>query len=217
MVGVPRGVDHLDFFFDPGCPWAWVTSRWVVAVQAERPELRVDWRFLALRFVHEEPGDDAKHERDLDRRLELLRVAAAVRERHGGEAVSAFYTALGTAWHVERRRDEFDDAATVVATVRAAGLDEDLAGAAGVGADDAGYDELIRTETETALDRTGGDTGTPVLTFGPPDGPSFFGPIISRAPTGAEALELWDAVVVLGANDDFSEFKRSVRNRPVTG
>jgi 2-hydroxychromene-2-carboxylate isomerase len=209
-------VDHLDFFFDPGCPWAWLTSRWVVAVQAERPALRVDWRFLALRFVHEERGDDAKHERDLDRRLEVLRVAAAVRDAHGNDAVGRFYTAIGTAWHVERRRDEFDDPATVIALLAGAGLDPELAGAGAV-ATHAGRDDLIRAETTTALDRTGGDTGTPVLTFGPPDGPSFFGPIISRAPSGAEALELWDAVVVLGANEDFSEFKRSVRHRPVIG
>ena len=208
-----RVVDHLDFFWDPGCPWAWLTSRWVVAVQAERPALRVDWRFLALRFVHAEPGDDAKHERDLDRRLEVLRVAAALRAQRGAGAVPPFYTAVGTAWHVERRRDEFDDRATLAAILRALGQPEELADAV----DDEAHDDLIRDETATALERTGGDTGTPVLTFGPPDGPSFFGPIISKAPEGAEALALWDAVVVLGANPDFSEFKRSLRNRPAIG
>lgn len=208
-------VDHLDFFWDPGCPWAWLTSRWVVAVQAARPALRVDWRFLALRFVNPEPDPHStpSHERDLDRRVELLRVAAAVRERHGAGAVPRLYTAVGTAWHVERRRDEFDDPATIEGVLRTLDLDVELAGAA---ADD-GHDELIRAETAIALDRTGGDTGTPVLTFGPPDGPSFFGPIISKAPTGDDALALWDAVVVLGADPNFSEFKRSLRNRPDFG
>jgi hypothetical protein len=210
------GMADVDFFWDPVCPWAWLTSRWVVNVLEERP-MTVDWKFIALRIVNEDRDYEKEfrpgYERGHTRGLELLRVAAALRETVGPEAVLPYYTAVGTALHLERRHEEFDAPAGFERILSELGHPTDLAGAAV----DTGYDTVIREETKTALDRTGGNIGTPVLTFGPPDGPSFFGPVINKAPKGAEAVELWDAVVALGSNPHFSELKRSLRGRPDFG
>jgi hypothetical protein len=210
------GMADVDFFWDPVCPWAWLTSRWVVNVLEERP-MTVDWKFIALRIVNEDRDYEKEfrpgYERGHTRGLELLRVAAALRETEGPESVLPYYTAVGTALHLERRHEEFDAPAGFERILGELGHPTDLAGAAV----DTGYDAVIREETKTALDRTGGNIGTPVLTFGPPDGPSFFGPVINKAPKGADAVELWDAVVALGSNPHFSELKRSLRGRPDFG
>lgn len=203
----------VDFYFDPVCPWAWLTSRWVVNVQDERP-MTVDWKFICLRIVNEDrdyerdfrPG----YERGHTRGLELLRVAAAARAEVGPEAVAPLYTAFGRIIHLDRNAQAFDDPAGVAGVLAELGLPAGL----GVFATRTDYDDVVRAETVEALDRCGGNIGTPVLTFGPPDGPSFFGPVINKAPKGAEAVELWEAVTALGSNPHFSELKRSLRGRP---
>lgn len=206
-------MSDLEFFWDPGCPWAWITSRWVVNVQAEKP-LDVEWRFIALRFVNAHRDYAAEfpsgYERRHDRGLALLRVAAAVRDEVGPSAVLPLYTAYGRRIHVAQDGESLDRPGAVAELLGGLGLPERLASAAG----STGHDDLIRAETDEALDRCGGDIGTPVLSFTPPDGPSFFGPVISQAPEGHEALALWDAVTTLGANPWFSELKRSTRGRP---
>jgi hypothetical protein len=174
----------------------------------------VDWRFISLRMVNKDrdyekdfgPG----YERGHTRGLELLRVAAAVRLELGPDKVLPLYTAFGTVIHHERGRERFDDPAGVEAVLAALGYPTEL----GAVATTTEHDELIAAETQEALDRCGGNIGTPVLSFTPPDGPSFFGPVINKAPKGAAAVELWDAVVALGSNPHFSELKRSLRGRP---
>ncbi len=204
---------EVEFFWDPVCPWAWLTSRWVVNVLAERP-MEVAWRFIALRIVNEERDYEKEfspgYERGHTRGLELLRVAAALQERVGPDAVLPYYTAVGEALHLHKRHTDFDEPAGVQGILRDLGHPLDLAEAQL----DPSFDTVIREDTKTALDRTGGNIGTPVLTFGPPDGPSFFGPVINKAPKGADAVALWDAVVALGSNPHFSELKRSLRGRP---
>ena len=203
----------LEFFFDPVCPWAWITSRWVVNVMEEQP-MEVDWRFICLRMVNEDRDYDKEfpsgYERSHTRGLELLRVAAAVRTQHGASAVLALYSLIGRTMHNESNATAFDDRRGVERILAELGCSSDLAGAAG----SSEYDDLLRAETKEALHRCGGNIGTPVLSFSPPDGPSFFGPVISKAPKGGEAVELWDAVVALGANPHFSELKRSIRGAP---
>ncbi len=204
---------EVDFFWDPVCPWAWLTSRWVVNVMEQRP-LEVTWRFISLRMVNGErdyatdfaPGYERRHTRG----LELLRVAAGVRIELGEAAVLPLFTAFGEAIHHEGDAARFDTPAGVAHILEALGYPVGL----GATATSTEHDALIAGETQAALDRCGGNVGTPVLTFGPPDGPSFFGPIINEAPQGQEALDLWDAVVVLGHNPHFSELKRSRRGRP---
>ena len=173
--------------------------------------MEVDWKFICLRIVNEKQEyRDESHQRGHMRGMELLRVAAAVRDEVGREAMLPLYHAYAKTIHLDRERERFDDVTAIEAVLKSLGYPAGLAQAAY----STDHDDVLRVETEQALDRCGGNIGTPVLTFSPPDGPSFFGPVINRAPKGAEALELWDAVWTLGNNPHFSELKRSTRGRP---
>lgn len=204
----------VDFYFDPVCPWAWLTSRWVAEVERLKG-LRVNWTFIALRILNEHrdygtefpDGYPAVHGRG----LRLLRVAAATRQQFGADPVGGLYTAFGTRIHVERNGESLDSVETIADLLAALGLPRHLAGAA----DDASFDDELRASTNEALERTGRDVGTPILTFGPPDGPSIFGPVISQAPKGQAAVDLWEHVTALSADPNFAELKRQIRRRPV--
>ena len=144
-----------------------------------------------------------------------LRIADAIRAGGGGpDEVGRWYTTLGTALHVESRRDEAvtDIDAFFSELLEANGFDGSLVKAA----DDESHDDHIRADTELALSRTGRDVGTPILTFHPgaTKEASFFGPVISKAPTGDEALTLWDAVETLATMSGMAELKRSNRAAP---
>lgn len=207
----------LEFFFDPICPFAWVTSRWVVEV-AEARDLDVEWKFIALAIVNEDtdyskfpPAYPELH--GLGRKL--LRVAAAARAAGGNDAVARLYTAAGERMHhdgvsVAVFGGEPIPEHLVAEIVAAAGLDSSLATVA----DDESWDSLLREETESALGRTGRDVGTPILTFAPGTDreASLFGPVISSIPRGDAALELWDAVQTLARTPGFAELKRSLRD-----
>ena len=207
----------LEFFFDPVCPFAWITSRWVCEVQ-ERSGYSVRWRFISLAIVNEAkdysqfpPAYATVHGAG----KRWLRIAAAVDEVSGNDAVAAFYTALGTALHtsgLSRRVLEGEALPGDLAeqALVAAGLDPALAAAA----DDEARDAVLRSDTEIALGRTGRDVGTPILTFDPGTDRenSLFGPVISRIPRGDDAVALWDAVRTLAATPGFAEFKRSLRD-----
>jgi hypothetical protein len=208
----------LDFFFDPICPWAWITSRWVTDV-AEQRSYDVNWRFISLWVVNEEntrewytPEYRAGH--FVGQRA--LRIADAIRRASEDDAaeVGRWYTAVGTALHVETRRDEAreDTIALYAGLLAANGFDADFIGAA----DDESHDEYIRAETELALSRTGRDVGTPIITFHPgaDNEASFFGPVIAKAPRGADALKLWDAVETVATTSGMAELKRSHRAPP---
>lgn len=203
----------VELFWDPACPWSWLTSRWVVNVLAVQP-MTVDWRFLSLRIVNEDKDYERDfppgHERGHTRGLELLRVAAAVRDTLGPDAVLPFYSAVGRRIHVDHDAAAFDEPANVEGVLADLGYPLGLVKA--TVSDE--HDAVIRADTMEALDRCGGGIGTPVVSFSPPDGPTFFGPVISRAPTGQEAVDLWNAVRLLGENPHFSELKRSTRGEP---
>lgn len=203
----------VEFFWDPVCPWAWITSRWVLNVMEQRP-MAVDWKFISLRIINEGRDYETEfppHYKEIHTRgLELLRVAAAVRAQAGPEAVLSLYSAYGTIIHDEHTPEVFSEPSGVADVLAKLGHPVDLASAA----HSTEFDDLIRAETSEALGRCGGFIGTPVVSFAPPDGPSFFGPVISRIPKGDEALQLWDAVLTLGRNPDFSELKRSTRGEP---
>ena len=209
----------VELFFDPVCPFCWVTSRWLVDVQRQRP-LTIRWSPISLAVLNEGQEPDTAMARLHARGHELLRVAAAIDRHHGNEAVGRFYTAAGTAIHeVPTVGDDFEDVATAQATrpdlaevLAAVDLPLELAAAAS----DTAYDEVLRASTRTALDRAGDDVGTPILTFGPPDGPSFFGPVLSEPPTGEAAVDVYDALRTLAEHRPFSELKRSLRALPDT-
>jgi hypothetical protein len=208
-------VADVEFFWDPVCPWAWITSRWVTEVAGQR-QLDVDWRFISLRMVNDAKyADGTLPERSRlghEMGLRLLRVAAGVRDGHGRDRLGELYTAFGTRIHVDGRREEMLDGTGIPAALDELELPGDLAGAA----EDDRWDAAIREDTETAIERAGKELGTPILTFEPPDGPSFFGPVINRIPRGDEAVALWECVTTVARFPGFSELKRSVRGKPQT-
>ena len=204
----------LEFYFDPVCPWAWITSRWVTNVQQLR-NYEVSWRFISLKMINAERGyaGNNAYEQIHNAGLAGLRVASAARAQGGNASVAALYTALGNAIHVGGRREEMvkDPHAFLLAVVAEAGLPSEIAAAF----EDSTHDEVIRYETEDALSRTGKDVGTPILTFHPKaaNEASLFGPVISKAPQGDEAVKLWDAVQTI-AESGVAEIKRSLRAAP---
>ena len=207
----------LDFFFDPVCPWAWITSRWVSEVQQLR-SYDVQWKFISLKFLNEDKMDYSQMPegyKDVHAAgTNGLRVAARARAEQGNEACGAVYTALGTSLHKNQEREKFvaDPVAHIASLLTAAGLPAVWAESA---LDDS-FDALIRTETELALERTGKDVGTPILTFHPGGAKeaSFFGPVISTIPRGEEAMKLWDAIETIATSSGMAELKRSLRARP---
>ncbi len=212
----------LRFYFDPVCPFCWLTSRWIRMVQAERG-LTVDWRFISLRLINEHidyaahfpPEYEAGHTAG----LRLLRAVARAREEHGADAVDSLQAALG-AQIFDTPPADTDDATADRArhgtrgflepVLREVGLPADLADAL----DDPSWDDAIRADGEEALALTGKDVGTPIIHFEPPHGVAFFGPVISRLPEPGQAGELWDHVVGLARFPGFAELKRSLREKP---
>lgn len=209
----------IHFYFDPVDGWAWLTSKWVRRVASLRG-YTVEWRFVSLllahRAIHAEAQVPAAYSGARDAGLRLLRVAAAVREHEGPGPIGPLYEALTAAifdvdpppdldefWHSFVGSPLHMESALAVV-----GVDPIYSHAA----DDSRWDGLIAAESREILASTGPDIGTPIIRFRPPDGPVFFGPVISRVPASdAEALRLWDAVTALAAFTGFSELKRSLR------
>jgi hypothetical protein len=207
----------LDFFFDPVCPWAWITSRWVTEVQDLR-HYDVQWRFISLRFLNEEKMDysqmPAGYKEVHQAGTMGLRVAAHARAEHGNDSVAKVYTALGTSLHNRQERESMvaDPVAHLANLLDDVGLPTEWAKVS----QSEQYDALIRSETELALKRTGKDVGTPILTFHPGGAKeaSFFGPVISSIPRGDEAVRLWDAIETIATSSGMAELKRSLRAHP---
>jgi 2-hydroxychromene-2-carboxylate isomerase len=206
----------LAFYFDPVCPFAWLTSKWVRSVAAQR-DYTVDWRFISLRMLnahvdyatHFPPDYEAGHTDG----VRLLRVAARVRAEHGRPAVASLYEALGRhIFEVDEQADPRSRSSRpfVESVLSDVGLPTSLADAL----EDETWDAGIRAETDEALALSGKDVGTPILHFRPPEGVAFFGPVISRLPSDEDAVALWDHVVALAEFPGFAELKRSLRERP---
>ncbi|MFP4635740.1 MAG: hypothetical protein ACLFRD_07765 [Nitriliruptoraceae bacterium] len=211
----------LELFFDPVCPFCWQTSKFVRQVQRLR-DLDVGYRFISLRFLNEPLGYAGRPELypQVHRQgTRLLRVCAAARQAYGEVAVGELYRRMGEVlWEADPPAgDGFDavlayqaEGIDIPGVLRAAGLSEELAAAA----DREDHDPTIRAETHEALRRAGEGVGTPILSFSPPDGPAFFGPVISQLPSDDEAIELYDAIVRLASWPGFAELKRSLRSLP---
>jgi hypothetical protein len=207
----------LEFFFDPVCPWAWITSRWVCEVRDLR-QYEVRWRPISLKVLNQDQTADwytDRYRRIHSAGHENLRVALAIEEQLGNNAMGNFYSALGAEGHVKGRHDDFAQRteAFTVECLKNAGIPEKFADYL----NDENFDASILESTQTALGRTGKDVGTPILTFKPgqSDEGSFFGPVISRIPRGEEALRLWNAVEIVATTPGVAELKRSMRGTPV--
>ena len=194
--------DHeVTFWFDPGCPWTWATSRWLVEA-APRRGLRIDWRLLSLSVLNEGRIAEEWRER-MAFGARVLRVFAATRATAGNDAVGRLFAAY--AHRVHDRKEAFDRA-TLAAAVADAGLRAGLLDAF----EEERWDTVVRREHDAAQDAAGGEAGSPVMAY---QGVGWFGPVLSPAPTGDAAAEVWDDLTRFITRDEIFEVKRG-RTRP---
>lgn len=202
--------DSVEFYWDAVCPWCWITARWMVDV-SEQKAIDIQWKFFSLKIINE--GRDMAERFRISHAtgLRALRVAAAVRQEYGNDAVGKLYAAMGT-----RRHHDQEDIGTPEAlqsALRSAGLPTALAAAA----DDEAWDQVIRTDMEQAKAKAGDGVGVPLIVLDGGSGPGFFGPVMSPAPTGEAAVAMWDAMVAAGRTPGFYEFKRTRTTGPIFG
>jgi 2-hydroxychromene-2-carboxylate isomerase len=190
--------DVADFWFDPLCPFAWITSRWMLEVEDVR-EVRVNWRVMSLYFLNKDRDISEDYQARIQRGLSVGRVLIAAQQQVGPESLGPLYTALGVRIHHEKQDLGRE---LVVNALADAGLPAELADAM----DDSSYDEPLRASHQEAMDRVGDDVGTPTIAF---NGSAFFGPVLSRIPRGEDAGRIWDGTIALADYDYFFEIKRT--------
>jgi predicted DsbA family dithiol-disulfide isomerase len=200
-------VTDADFWFDPLCPWAWITSRWMLEVEQVRP-VKTRWHLMSLAYLnleqHKGEGLDKEYLERLEQAWGPIRICAAAKAEQGDDIVLPIYTALGTRFHNEQRRD----ADALAEAVQEVGLPSSILEAA----TSTEFDEAIKASHHTGMDLVGIDVGTPVISV---DGSAFFGPVVTPAPRGEAAGKLWDGVLAVTSTDGFFELKRTRDRRPI--
>lgn len=194
----------VDMFFDPICPWAWITSRWLLEVERVRP-VAIRFRVMSLAVLNEGRDGSEEYKAGLKTAWGPVRICLAVEQRYGSEAVAALYTALGNRIHLAK---EDRSAELYRAALADVGLDPALAEIA----DATEYDEAVRASHDAGMKPVGQDVGTPVIHApGPVAGETvaFFGPVITPAPRGEAAGRLWDGVLLVAGTPGFYELKRT--------
>lgn len=193
----------VDFWFDPLCPFAWVTSRWMLEVENVRP-VDVNWRVMSLAVLNEGRDLDADYRKFIDTAWGPVRVVTAAAAHHGNEVVGKLYTAMGELVHQEGVEDRTEMISRALEKV---GLPAELIQAA----ESDEYDAALRESHEAGISQVGQDVGTPIVAL---NGTAFFGPVITRVPRGEEAGALFDASVTLASFPHFFELKRSRTEDP---
>ena len=194
---------NVDFWFDPICPWAWITSRWVLEVVPQRA-LDVRWHVMSLSVLNSGRDLTPAYQERMAAAWGPVRVLIAAQQRCGEDVLLPLYTALGTQLHVQKAPIE---RATIDAALAEANLPADLAEAMTAPE----YDDAVRASHEAGISKVGMDVGTPVISI---DGAAFFGPVVTPMPKGDAAARLWDGLVLVAGTDGFFELKRSRDRRP---
>ncbi|MFH8374129.1 DsbA family protein [Streptomyces cyaneofuscatus] len=207
-----NGKTPADFWFDPLCPWAWMTSRWILEVEKVR-DIEIRWHVMSLAVLNEDKLDDVPDEyRDMleNKAWGPVRVVIAAQQLHGDEVVGPLYTALGTRFH---NNGEGPTREAIAGALKDVGLPEDLLEYA----DKDTYDTELRASHQEGIDKVGQEVGTPVVAVPGADGGqvAFFGPVVTPAPKGEEAAKLWDGTLLVASIPGFYEIKRTRTQGPI--
>lgn len=195
--------NRADFWFDPLCPFAWITSRWIGEVEGVR-DIETVWHVMSLAVLNEGRDLEPAYRESMDNAWGMVRVIIAAQQQHGDATVKALYDAMGSLIH---ESGEQDRDLVISKALADCGLPATLAAAASTDA----FDDQLRASHQEGISLVGQDVGTPVVAF---NGTAFFGPVLTRIPRGEEAGKLWDATTAIAAYPHFFELKRSRTERP---
>ena len=193
----------VDFWFDPLCPWAWMTSRWLLEVAKVR-RIAPSFHVMSLAYLNEDKDISEDYREMLRPAWGPVRVAIAAAQAEGDEVLLPLYTAMGNRIHLEERKI---DRRLIEESLEEVGLPRSLADAM----DDPSYDDEVRKSHHMGMDQVGQEVGTPVISV---EGVAFFGPVVTPAPKGEAAGKLWDGVLLVAATPGFYELKRSREKGP---